>query len=307
MKHLLDLSELAREEILEILALSQDLKHEFSRGHRPPIFAGKVLGLLFEKPSLRTRVSFEALMNQHQGASLHLGSDVGWQQREPLHDFIPVLTSYLDFLVIRAKSHEVVETAAGLSRCPVINGLTDYSHPCQALADLMTVRELWGSLTGVRLAYLGDANNVARSLAGICARLEVPLTIACPRSYQFPTQLINEWNGGTSSMRIRQTENPVDAVQGAHFVYTDVWASMGQEAEQTRRQRDFAAYQVTPELMAAAAPEAKFLHCLPARRGEEVAAAVIDGPSSEIVRQAENRLHAQKGLLAWLIDRNSQA
>jgi|688.fasta_scaffold24989_4 ornithine carbamoyltransferase len=300
MKHLIELSDLSAEEIEQILSISSELKLEFKHGKRRPIFAGKVLGLLFEKPSLRTRVSFEALMNQHQGASLYLGADVGWQQREPLRDFVPVLTSYLDFLVIRAKSHEDVVAAASLSRCPIINGLTDYSHPCQALADLLTVRELLGGLDNVRLAYVGDANNVARSLAVICARLGVELAIACPVQYQFPESWVNELNRAAGRRLVWQTENPQAAVKGVHFVYTDVWASMGQEAEQAQRVRDFSPFQVTTELLALADPDVKFLHCLPARRGEEVAAEVIDGPASAIVLQAENRLHAQKGMLAWL-------
>lgn len=300
MKHLIELSELSSEDIEQILSFSSELKLEFKQGKRRPIFAGKVLGLLFEKPSLRTRVSFEALMNQHQGASLYLGADVGWQQREPLRDFIPVLTSYLDFLVIRAKSHEDVVAAASLSRCPVINGLTDYSHPCQALADLLTVRELLGSLDNVRLAYVGDANNVARSLAVICQRLGVELAIACPARYQFPAAWLGELNREAGRELVWQTEDPKLAVRGAQFIYTDVWASMGQEAEQAQRQQDFSPFQVTPELMALADRDVRFLHCLPARRGEEVAGEVIDGPASAIVLQAENRLHAQKGMLAWL-------
>lgn len=303
MKHLIELSDLSADELRQILRTSAELKAEFKQGKRRPIFAGKVLGLLFEKPSLRTRVSFEALMNQHQGASLYLGADVGWQQREPLRDFVPVLTSYLDFLVIRAKSHEDVLAAAKLSRCPVINGLTDYSHPCQALADLLTVEELHGGLQGVQIAYVGDANNVARSLAEICSKLGVRLAIACPAAYQFPANYVESLNGGARQPLVWQTEDPRAAVKGAQFIYTDVWASMGQEAEQAQRLRDFKRFQVDAPLLAAADRGARFLHCLPARRGEEVSAEVIDSPASAIVQQAENRLHAQKGMLAWLQER----
>jgi ornithine carbamoyltransferase len=303
MKHLIELSDLTTDEIRQILARSAELKAEFKLGIRPPIFSGKVLGLLFEKPSLRTRVSFEALMNQHQGGSLYLGSDVGWQKREPLRDFVPVLTSYLDFLVIRAKAHEDVVAAAEWSRCPVINGLTDYSHPCQALADLLTVEELVGGLRDVRIAYIGDANNVARSLAVICAKLGVELAIGCPGGYQFPADYVDSLNQAAKRKLIWQTDDVRAAVDGAQFIYTDVWASMGQEEEQAERLKDFAGYQVNAELMRAAARGVKFLHCLPARRGEEVSAEVIDGPASAIVQQAENRLHAQKGMLAWLQER----
>ncbi len=303
MRHCLTLADFSSTEIREILALASRLKTDLAAGRREPIFAHKVLGLLFQKPSLRTRVSFEALISQHGGSSLYLGHDVGWPDREPARDFFPILTSYLDLLVIRGKSHSQVVEAASFARCPVINGLTDQSHPCQALADLMTVSELSGGLEGVRIAYIGDANNVAWSLAEICALLIVPLTIAAPEGYQFPAAQLTELNRMGAGKLIDQVSDPREAVHGANFLYTDVWTSMGQEAESAARLKAFrdGGYQVNDGLMRLAAPGARFLHCLPARRGEEVSASVIDGPASAILPQAENRLHAQKGLVAWLL------
>jgi len=256
--------------------------------------------LLFEKPSLRTRVSFETLTAHLGGNSLMLGSDVGWGTREPLCDFMPILTSYLDMLVIRAKSHALVEESLQYAQCPVINGLTDVSHPCQALADILTVQEIAGGLDGVSIAYIGDANNVTYSLAVICSRLGIPLNIGAPSGYQFESSFIDQLNSDAGKELIRQTDDPKAAVENVSFVYTDVWTSMGQEAETKQRLKDLAAFQVNEDLMSVAAADAKFLHCLPARRGEEVSQGVIDSPASAIIQQANNRLHAQKGLVAWL-------
>ncbi len=303
MRHLISLDDLQPEETQEILAIARSLKYDFERGTREPIFAGHVLGLLFEKPSLRTRVSFEALMAQHGGNSLYLGDDVGWQKREPVCDFIPVLTSYLDFLVIRAKHHQDIVEAARYSSCPVINGLSDKSHPCQALADLLTVEELLGSLEHAVIAYVGDANNVAESLVKICCHLNVPIRIASPVGYQFDPSWIESLQSAYGKNAVAQYANANSAVAGANIIYSDVWASMGQESEHAQRKVAFTNFQVTESLMNQALPGAKFLHCLPARRGEEVSAAVIDGPASAIIHQANNRLHAQKGLVAWLMEK----
>ena len=267
----------------------------------PDILARNVLGLLFEKPSLRTRVSFETLISQLGGSSLFLGQDVGWGKREPLCDFMPILTSYLDVLVIRAKSHKQVEEATQFSQCPIINGLTDISHPCQALADILTAQELSGGLEGVKMSYLGDGNNVAYSLAVACSKLGVPFRIGAPKNYQFEQSFLDDLNKAAGSELIVQTADPREAADGATVVYTDVWTSMGQEAESKQRLADLADYQVNEELMKCAAHDAKFLHCLPARRGEEVASEVINSPASAIIQQANNRLHAQKGLVVWLM------
>ncbi len=300
MQHLLSLVELSTEQINQILDLGRDLKSQLKAGRRDPIFQHRVLGLLFEKPSLRTRVSFEALIAQHGGSSLYLGSDVGWQKREPACDFIPILTSYLDILVIRAKHHQSVVEAVKYSRCPVINGLTDFSHPCQALADVMTIREFAANLETTRLAYIGDANNVAFSLAVICDKLKIRMTIAAPSGFQFSPAFMDTLTSGY----VTQTVDPREAIAEANFVYTDVWTSMGQEEETERRLRAFADYQINEDLYRLAAADCRFLHCLPARRGEEVTSEVIDGPSGIVVPQAENRLHAQKGLVAWLLNQS---
>lgn len=301
MRHVLSLFDLTAEEIWRVLSISQELKTKLNSGQRPPILERRVAGLLFEKPSLRTRVSFETLMAQAGGSSLFLGSDVGWGSREPMCDFMPILSSYLDVLIIRAKSHEQVRLATEFSQCPIINGLTDVSHPCQALADLMTVNELENGLERARLAYLGDGNNVAYSLAVICSRLGVPLTIGAPLKYQFPTSFIDELNQYAGKNLIQQTADPIAAVADASIIYTDVWTSMGQEAESKIRLAELKDFQVNQALTNAARAGVKFLHCLPARRGEEVTAEVIDGPDSAIIQQANNRLHAQKGLVVWLL------
>ena len=300
MRHVLSLFDLTAEEIARVLEVSAKLKADLAIGKRESILENNVVGLLFEKPSLRTRVSFETLTGHLGGNSLMLGADVGWGSREPLCDFMPILTSYLDLLVIRAKSHALVQESLQFAQCPVINGLTDVSHPCQALADILTVQEIAGGLDGVSIAYIGDANNVTYSLAVICSRLGVPLNIGAPAGYQFESSFIEELNADAGKELIRQTDDAKAAVENVSFVYTDVWTSMGQEAESKQRLKDLAAYQVNEELMSVAAADAKFLHCLPARRGEEVTSGVIDSPASAIIQQANNRLHAQKGLVVWL-------
>ena len=300
MRHFITLEELNTEEIQEILRLAVELKEQVKSGRRDPIFERKILGFVFEKPSLRTRVSFEGLMKQHAGTSVYLGEEAGFGKREPLKDFVPVLSSYVDLLVMRTKSHELVTKASELSQCPVINGLTDYNHPCQALADILTVQELFGELAGKKIAYIGDSNNVTRSLALICCRLGVTISIASPTGYQFDDAQYQQWNA--NGEYAFSTTSPEEAVEGAVAVYTDVWTSMGQEAEREKRLNDFRGFQVDSAMMNRAADGAKFLHCLPARRGEEVSEEVADGPWSAIVHQAENRLHAQKGMVAWLLN-----
>ncbi len=301
MRHVLSLFDLTTAEIRRVLELADELKQRLRAGDRPALLGGYVMGLLFEKPSLRTRVSFESLIGQLGGNSLFLGSDVGWGTREPIQDFLPILTSYLDLLVIRAKSHLAVEEAANYARCPVINGLTDLSHPCQALADIMTVRELSSDFEQTKIAYLGDSNNVAYSLAVVCSKLGVRLSIASPPGYDFDGPFVRGLNAEAGAAWIEQVEDPYAAVADAEFIYTDVWTSMGQEAESKIRLKALAAYQVNSSILAAARPEARLLHCLPARRGEEVVSEIIDSPVSAIVEQAENRLHAQKGLVVWLL------
>ncbi len=301
MRHVLTLFDLTAKEIERIFAITEDLKTKFQQGVREPLFPGRVLALLFEKQSLRTRVSFETAIANLGGSSLFLGKDVGWGERESTADFGQVLGQYVDAVVCRSNSHNKVEELAEHCTCSIINGLTDTSHPCQALADLYTLRERHDSLSGLRLAYVGDANNVARSLAVGCAKTGVEFAIAAPTKYQFDDEFRAKLKSELPELKLIETTDPIEAVKGAAGVYTDVWASMGQEAEHAERVVAFADYQVNAALMKHADKDACFLHCLPARRGEEVTAEVIDGPQSAIVQEAGNRLHAQKGLLAWLL------
>jgi ornithine carbamoyltransferase len=259
------------------------------------------MALLFEKQSLRTRVSFEAAMAHLGGSAMFLGSDVGFGRRESLADFGHVLSKYVDVIVVRANRHQTVVELAEHCSCSVINGLTDFGHPCQAVADLYTIRELVGSLKGRTLAWVGDANNVARSLALGCGKVGMKLIMATPQNYQFDDQTLALFRREVPDLDLTVTTDPAAAVRDALAVYTDVWASMGQEAQREQRRRDFADYQVNAKLFARAQKGAVFMHCLPARRGEEVTDEVIDGPQSIVLAQAANRLHAQKGILAWLL------
>jgi ornithine carbamoyltransferase len=301
MRNVLTLLELSADEIKRIFHLTKELKDKLIEGFREPILPGRVMALLFEKPSLRTRVSFESAMAHLGGTTLFLGQDVGWGKRESATDFSQVLSQYVDVVVCRANSHTRVEELARYCTCPVINGLTDQAHPCQALADLYTLDEIHGPLEGKRLAYVGDANNVARSLAVACGKLGVEFAIAAPPDYQFDREFIEQLTTAAPDVRLLQTADPREAVHGAIGVYTDVWTSMGQEAESELRKKVFAGYQVNANLMEHAPEGAIFLHCLPARRGEEVTDDVIDGHYSAVLVQAANRMHVQKGLLAWLL------
>jgi ornithine carbamoyltransferase len=301
MRHVLTLLELSPDDIRRVFQLSKELRDKLVAGFREPVLPGRVMALLFEKPSLRTRVSFEAAMAHLGGTALFLAADVGWGKRESPADFAQVLSQYVDVVVCRTSSHARIEELARYCTCPVINGLTDAAHPCQALADLFTLDEIHGPLDGKRLAYIGDANNVARSLAVICGKLGVELAIASPPQYQFDRPFLEQLATHVPQVKILQTAEPREAVHGAIGVYTDVWTSMGQEAERETRQKAFASYQVNANLMEHAPEGAVFLHCLPARRGEEVTDEVIDGHYSAVLVQAANRMHVQKGLLAWLL------
>mgnify|MGYP000187056815 CR=1 FL=1 len=301
MRHLLTVADLTTAEIERIFAITEDLKSKHQQGLREPLLPGRVMALLFEKQSLRTRVSFEAAMIHLGGSSLFLGSEVGFGRRESLADFGRVLSEYVDVIVVRANHHQTVLDLAKHASCSVINGLTDFSHPCQALADLYTLREVFGSLRGRTLAWVGDANNVARSLALACGKTGMKFRMATPVKYQFGQQARQWIREQVPELDIEVTTDPAAAVANADAVYTDVWTSMGQEAERNIRRRDFGPYQVNSKLMAQAPKSALFMHCLPAHRGEEVTDEVIDGPQSIVLRQAANRLHVQKGILVWLL------
>ncbi len=299
------MAELTAAEIERIFSITEDLKAKFEAGLREPLLPGRVMALLFEKPSLRTRVSFESAMIHLGGNSMFLGSDTGFGKRESIADFARVLSEYVDVVVVRANRHQTAVELARHCTCSVINGLTDFSHPCQALADLYTIRELAGKPEGHTLAWIGDANNVARSLALGCGRLGMKMIMATPPRYQFKEKEIAWIQRQAPQLELTLTTDPVAAVRDALAIYTDVWASMGQESENEARRKDFAPYQVNAELMSQAQKGAFFMHCLPAHRGEEVTDEVIDGPQSVVVQQAANRLHAQKGILAWLLAANA--
>lgn len=301
MRHILDVTDLSQAEIERIFAITEDLKTKLTQGLREALLPGRVLALLFEKPSLRTRVSFEAAMAHLGGSSLFLGPDVGWGARESVTDFGRVLSQYADVVVIRSHKHQALIDLAAYCHCCVINGLTDYAHPCQALADLYTLQEAIGTLKGQALAYIGDANNVARSLAVTCGRLGVKFNIASPAGYQFDGEFQKLLQLEVPQLKLNLYSDPQIAVRNVTAVYTDVWTSMGQESESQKRQGDFAAFQVNAALMKQAPPDCYFMHCLPAHRGEEVTDEVIDGPQSIVVQQAANRMHVQKGMLAWLL------
>jgi len=301
MRNVLTLFDLSTAEIERIFAITKDLKTRFQEGIREPLLPGRTMALLFEKPSLRTRVSFETAMFHLGGGSLFLGKDVGWGERESIADFAQVLSQFVDVVVCRANAHRRLDELAEHCTISVVNGLTDQAHPCQGLADLYTLYELYGEVSGLRLAFVGDANNMSRSLTLACAKLGVEFALAAPPDYRFDEGFLAQVKQECPTLKFLATSDPVEAVQGAAAVYTDVWASMGQEAEHEQRRRDFTPYQVNAAMMQHAEPNAKFLHCLPARRGEEVTDDVIDGPQSVVMQQAGNRLHVQKGLLAWLL------
>lgn len=303
MQHMLTLLELRPDDLKRILQTAAHLKQRLAKNDRPPILERQVLALLFEKPSLRTRVSFEAGMAQLGGSSLFLGEDVGWGTRESIADFVRVLGEYVDVIVCRAKSHERVEQMASFNVTPVINGLTDLTHPCQAIADVMTIEESLGALPGKHLVFVGDGNNVARSLSLICAMLDMRFTLACPDGYALDDHWLRRVQAAYPDAKIGRTRDPHEAVVDADAIYTDVWTSMGQEAEKAHRKQVFADYRIDECLMKSAPRHARVLHCLPAVRGQEITDGVIDGPQSDVILQAANRMHAQKGLLAWLLNR----
>jgi len=306
MRHVITLADLEPIEIERIFAIAEDLKSKHEDGIREPLLPGRVLAMLFEKQSLRTRVSFEAGMTHLGGSSMYLGTEVGWGKRESMADFGRVLSEYVDVIVVRANKHQTVVELAEHCTCAVINGLTNFAHPCQALADLFTVRErCGGKFSGQTVAWVGDANNVARSLALGCGKVGLRMVMATPEAYQFDHSTRDFLKREAPELDLQVTTDPVEAVSEAMVVYTDVWASMGQEPEREVRRRDFAPYQVNNELMSHAQKGAMFMHCLPARRGEEVTDEVIDSPQSVVVEQAANRMHAQKGILAWLLGRGA--
>lgn len=299
MKHLLKMLDLTSEEIIDILNLADQLKYELKHGIPHPHLKGKTLGMIFQKASTRTRVSFETGMYQLGGYPLFLSSnDLQIGRGEPVQDTARVLSRYLDGIMIRTFEQKEVEDLAEYGSIPIINGLTDFCHPCQVLADLMTIREFKGSFDGLKMCFIGDGNNMANSLIVGCLKVGMAVSVACPDDYQPPKEILDF---ATAYDNFELTNFPVQAAKDADVLITDVWASMGQEGEAEKRKKAFAGYQINDELMAAAKPDAMVLHCLPAHREEEITEKVFEAHANEIFEEAENRLHAQKAVMVKLM------
>ena len=295
-RDLLRIADLSTQEIEAILALAKRLKAELRAGTPHPLLAGRTLAMIFEKPSLRTRVTFEVGMVQLGGAAIHLGpGDIRLGERESAGDIARNLERWVDLVMARTFLHQsVVDLAAG-ARVPVINGLSDLHHPCQVLSDCFTLLERRGRLAGLRVAFIGDGNNVVHSWMDAAVRLGFGFVLACPPGYEPDPSIIAE-----ARPHATITHDVEIAARGADVLYTDVWTSMGQEAEAKARRRAFVRYQVNERVVALAGPRALVMHCLPAHRGEEITDAVLDGPQSVVFEQAENRLHVQKAIMCWL-------
>jgi ornithine carbamoyltransferase len=302
-KHFLDLADWSPDDLWAMIKLAVELKEQWRSKGNPPLLAGRALGMVFQKPSLRTRVSFEMGMQHLGGHALYLSpQEIGLGKRESIADIARVLGGYVDAIMARTFDHQHVVELARWSPVPVINGLTDYNHPCQIMADLLTVYEEFGKLDGLHVAYVGDSNNVVNSLIMGAAQFGYRMTIGSPAAYQPKRAVIDkaqQLSGGKLDVMV--TTDPVSAVKGADVVYTDTWTSMGQEEEEEKRRQVFPPFQVNDKLLAHAAKHAIVLHCLPAHRGEEITDEVADGPQSRLFPQAENRMHAQKAILVTLM------
>ena len=303
MNHFLAISDLSSGDVQDLLDLAIKLKQEYFKKGNAPYFKGKVLGMIFQKPSLRTRVSFDMAMRHCGGDALYLSpNEIGLGKRESIADIARVMSGYVQALMARTFDHQHVLDLAQWSEIPVINGLSDYNHPCQGMADALTIQEKFGKSKGLNVAYVGDGNNVAVSLMHVAAKLGWNFTIGSPEGYDINTkavQLAKEIAQETGS-RLAFERDPHEAVKGAHVIYTDTWTSMGQEEETAKREKVFPPYQVNAQLVSEADKDAIVMHCLPAHRNHELTDDVADGPHSVIFPQAHNRLHAQKAILARL-------
>jgi ornithine carbamoyltransferase len=300
MQHFLEIADYSPVALDRLIRLAVQLKLEWQSGGNRPVLGGKVLGMIFQKPSLRTRVSFDVAMLHLGGHGLYLSpAEIGLGQRESIADVARVLSNYTQGIMARVFDPAHVTELAKWSSVPVINGLSDRSHPCQALADVLTLYEHFGSLKGLKVAYVGDSNNVTYSLAEACALLGMQLSVASPAGYQMNSATVAHI--AAMGLKIDLTDDAAQAVSGADAIYTDTWTSMGQEAETEKRRKVFPPYQVNAALLAKAPRHAVVLHCLPAHRGEEITDEVADGPQSLLFPQAENRLHAQKAVLVTLM------
>ncbi len=303
-KDFISIADFTPEELQSILDLALRLKAEWSTVGNPPLLKGKVLAMIFQKPSLRTRVSFDMAMRQVGGDALYLSPDeIGLGQRESIADVARVLSGYVQVIMARVFEHAHVLELAKWASVPVINGLSDYDHPCQGMADALTIIEKFGALKGLNIAYIGDGNNVAVSLMHICSKLGANFTIASPEGYDLNPKAVTEARrfASASGSAICELRDPHEAVKHADVIYTDTWTSMGQEAETERRKKVFPPYQVNTQLVAEAKPHVIVMHCLPAHRGLELTDEAADGPHSVIFPQAHNRLHAQKAILVQLL------
>src|SRR5262245_50315491 len=298
-RDLIRIADLATAEIEAILSLAGRLKRDLRARKGHPLLAGRTLAMIFEKPSLRTRVTFEVGMVQLGGAAVHLApGDIRLGERESAGDIARNLERWVDVIMARTFSHQNIVDLARGARVPVINGLSDLHHPCQVLADCFTLQEHRGKLAGLRVAFVGDGNNMVHSWMDAAARLDFDFVLACPPGYEADPAITAE-----AGKRVSVTHDVTAAVRGADVVYTDVWTSMGQEGEAEARRRTFRPYQLNEEVMRVAGPKALVMHCLPAHRGEEITDAVLDGPQSVVFDQAENRLHVQKAIMVWLLSR----
>jgi ornithine carbamoyltransferase len=302
-RHFLDLADWTSEDLWAMLELAVELKKQWHAEGNPPLLAGRALAMIFQKPSLRTRVSFEMAMEHLGGHALYLSpQEIGLGKRESIADIARVLGGYVDIIMARTFDHEHVLELARWSPVPVINGLTDYNHPCQVMADLLTIYEEFDRLAGLHVVYVGDSNNVVNSLLMGAAQFGYKMSVASPEGYKPKPHVIeNARQLSQGQLDVVVTTDPVAAVTGADVVYTDTWTSMGQEEEAEQRRKIFPPYQVNSALLAHAAEQAIVLHCLPAHRGEEITDDVADGPQSRLVPQAENRMHAQKAVLVTLM------
>ncbi|MHC4418796.1 MAG: ornithine carbamoyltransferase [Planctomycetota bacterium] len=302
MKDFLSIDDYSTGQLAELLRESSRLKALYSGGKRDLCLEGKTLAMLFEKPSLRTRISFEVAMTDLGGSAIYVKpEDIGGLgKREPIKDLARVLSGYVDAIMARTFEHSTATELAEFATVPVINALTDWLHPCQAMADVLTIQEHCGKLKGVTIAFVGDGNNVARSLAFACAKLDMKMVVASPAAYELDAESIKVANQ-TSAGCVKQTNKPAEAVADADIIYTDTWVSMGQEDEKKKRRADFADFQVNDKLLKSAPDNAKIMHCLPAYRGFEITDQVAESPNSIIFDQAENRLHFQRALLQKLM------
>jgi len=304
MKDFLAISDYSSQEIQDLLNLAMKLKKEWQSGGNAPLLKGKVLGMIFQKPSLRTRVSFDMAMRHLGGDALYLSpNEIGLGKRESIADIARVMSGYVEILMARVFEHEHVLELARWSSIPVINGLSDYNHPCQGMADALTIQEKFGSLKGLNVTFVGDGNNVATSLMHVCCKLGANFTLASPEGFDLSDKAleIGRSIAAETGSEIRLLRDPHDAVRHAHVIYTDTWTSMGQEEEARIREQVFPPYQVNAKLVSEADPDVIVMHCLPAHRGHEVTDEVADGPHSMLFPQAHNRLHAQKAIVARLL------